>query len=184
MTGKDFIKILLCEYGYDRNIEVKTYYGDYGAPGYEIRAEHENGDVFYSIGCEGLMFTIFEILDYMKQNKVPFKCDWWSVGTKHATDDALREHLVEAWFRNSREHQDWCMKMKPCWEWQQQHRPDCEHCPDNPHDLDFDAIHHKCSLSYFNKCEKIHQWRKDCREYQDRFVEGHGLKKSKNDNSD
>ena len=119
MTGKDFIKILLCEYGYDRNIEVKTYYGDYGAPGYEIRAEHENGDVFYSIGCEGLMFTIFEILDYMKQNKVPFKTDWWSVGTKHATDDALREHLVEAWFRNSREHQDWCMKMKPCWEWQQ-----------------------------------------------------------------
>ena len=40
MTGKDIVKILLCQYGYDRNIEVTTYYGDYGAPGYEIRAEH------------------------------------------------------------------------------------------------------------------------------------------------
>ena len=29
MTGKDFIKILLCSYGYDRNIKVETYNGDY-----------------------------------------------------------------------------------------------------------------------------------------------------------
>ena len=36
MTGKDFIKILLCSYGYDRNIKVETYNGDYGAPGYEV----------------------------------------------------------------------------------------------------------------------------------------------------
>lgn len=176
MTGKDFIKILLCEYGYDRNIEVSTYYGNGGAHGYVITAEHENGDVFYDIGCEGLMFTIYNILNYMTENHVPFKSDWWGVGSKKAIDDFKRKELVDAWFKDSREHQDWCMKMKRCWEWQAQHRPDCENCPDNPRDLDFDAVHHKCSLSYFNKCEKIHKWRKDCLEYQKKFVKENDIK--------
>ena len=52
MTGKDFIKILLCSYGYDRNIKVETYNGDFGAPGYEVEADHENGDHFQCIDKE------------------------------------------------------------------------------------------------------------------------------------
>ena len=29
---------------------------------------------------------------------------------------------------------------------------------------------------YFDKCEKMHQWTKDCREYLEKFIKEHGLR--------
>ena len=36
MSGKDFIKIMLCICGYDRNIKITTYRGENNAVGYRI----------------------------------------------------------------------------------------------------------------------------------------------------
>jgi hypothetical protein len=175
MTGKDFIKILLCSYGYDRNIKVETYNGDYGAPGYEVEADHENGDHFHCIDCEGLMFTVYEILDYMKQNDVPFKSEWWTISMKTVIDDKKREELVNGWFKDSREYTTYCNKMRPCWAWEKEHKP-CPICQDNDHAIEFDGgVHYHCSGSYYMNCKKLLQWHEDCRKHREEFRKENGI---------
>ena len=95
MTENDLIKILLCSYGYDRNVKVDTY-----DSGYEIYAEHESGDTFYYKGCEGFMFAIYEVLDYMKEMNVGYKNKWWFESAKDAINDEKREELVKEWSKN------------------------------------------------------------------------------------
>ena len=40
-----------------------------------------------------------------------------------------------------------------------------------------DSIHRFSEKEeYFDKCEKMHQWTKDCREYLEKFIKEHGLR--------
>ena len=67
MTGKDFIKILLCVYGYDKNIQIETTQ-QFGSTSYDIHAENsENGDTFSDV-CDGLVHAICDIIDAMNQD--------------------------------------------------------------------------------------------------------------------
>lgn len=68
MTGKDFLTLLLVNYGF-KEIEIRTYKGEGGAQGYDISAYHKESDKFYhEVNCEGLMYNIthmiFRMQDY------------------------------------------------------------------------------------------------------------------------
>ena len=66
MTGKDFLTLLLVNYGF-KEIEIKTYKGEFGAQGYDIHAYHKESDKFYhEVNCEGLMYNITHIIRRMK----------------------------------------------------------------------------------------------------------------------
>ena len=44
-------------------------------------------------------------------------------------------------------------------------------------DTPVDSIHRFSEKEeYFDKCEKMHQWTKDCREYLEKFIKEHGLR--------
>ena len=70
MSGKDFITLLLCLYGYDRDIDVKLYRGEYNCYGYDIYAKNKDGDEYINDGCEGLTFYIRDIISYMEDRGV------------------------------------------------------------------------------------------------------------------
>jgi hypothetical protein len=66
MTGKDFLILLLVNYGF-KEIEIKTYKGESGAQGYDIHAYNKETDKFFhDRNCEGLMYNITHIICRMK----------------------------------------------------------------------------------------------------------------------
>lgn len=70
MTNKDLITVLLCSYGFDRDIEIETYRGDYGEHGYHIDAKNYQGEHFYYSGCEPIMYFIYTIIKEMQERGI------------------------------------------------------------------------------------------------------------------
>lgn len=165
MTNKDLFKVLLCSYGYDRNIKIDTFRTDDGSIGYEIEAENEDGDVFHNVDGEGVIFDVYMILDYMKQNNVGFKSNWWSVPLKYISDDTEREKLVKQWDDNEEQTQKHIEKMTPLYEWRKENNP-CPSCTINKKDH-WDSIHYNCELNHTNSCNILKDFN---REYQERQV--------------
>ena len=67
MTGKDFLTLLLVNYGFNE-IEIKTYKGEGGAQGYDIDAYNkEHDEQYHEVNCEGLMFNITHIICRMQE---------------------------------------------------------------------------------------------------------------------
>lgn len=66
MTGKDFLTLLLVNYGF-KEIEIKTYKGEGGAQGYDIDAYNKEYDeLYHEVNCEGLMYNITHIICTMQ----------------------------------------------------------------------------------------------------------------------
>ena len=66
MTGKDFLTLLLVNYGFNE-IEIKTYKGEGGAQGYDIDAYNKEYDEqYHEVNCEGLMYNITHIICAMQ----------------------------------------------------------------------------------------------------------------------
>jgi hypothetical protein len=67
MTGKDFLTLLLVNYGF-KEIEIKTYKGEGGAQGYDIDAYNKEYDEqYHEVNCEGLMYNITHIICTMQE---------------------------------------------------------------------------------------------------------------------
>lgn len=65
MSGKDFLKLLLCLYEYDTNIEIELVRNYFGEPGYEITAENKRTLDIYHGFDENLMSAMYSIVNYM-----------------------------------------------------------------------------------------------------------------------
>ena len=66
MTGKDFLTLLLVNYGF-KDIKITTYKGEFGAQGYDIDAYNKEYDEYYhEVNCEGLMYNITHIICQMQ----------------------------------------------------------------------------------------------------------------------
>lgn len=165
MTNKDLFKILLCLYGYDRNINIDTFRTDDGSIGYEIEAENKEGDVFHNVDGEGVVFDVYMILDYMRQNNVGFKSNWWSVPLKYISDDTEREKLVKQLDDSEESTKKHIEKMTPLYEWRKDNNP-CPTCTINKKDH-WDSIHYNCELNHTNSCSILKDFN---REYQERQV--------------
>lgn len=151
MTNKDVFKILLCSYGYDRNIKIETYYGDGGCVGYDIYAENKKGDFYHEIDCEDFMFRIYEILKYMKENEVGFKSDWWRYTAKYACDEESRNSLISGWDKRDDDNKKWSIAYKPIEEWHKKNNP-CPTCTINKKDH-WDDIHYNCEINHTHQCK-------------------------------
>ena len=150
MTQKDILKILLYSYGYDRNVRIDKYYGDGGCIGYAVYAENKEGDDYSEENCEGFMFHIFCILDYMKKTNADFKSDYWSLNIKDILNDKFIQSMIIASDKREEEHERWIIKHKPLEEWKKQNNP-CPTCIINKKDH-WDSIHYNCELCHNSSC--------------------------------
>ena len=111
MTGKDVLTLLLCTFGYDRNIRITSERLGLDEPCYDIHAENAEGDVYEQCDSEGLMFHIYEIISYMTHcdrytnapsektryldlHNLHFETKWWGVPPKYVLDEKEREKIV------------------------------------------------------------------------------------------
>jgi hypothetical protein len=159
MKNKDVFKVLLSSYGYDRNIKIETYKGEGGYIGYEIHAENKEGDYYHEENCEGFMFHIFKILEYMKDYKANFKSQWWNCNIKQVSDDIFRNSLIAGWDKHDKEVEQSIIDMQPFLEWSKKNDP-CTNCKINKHDH-WDTIHHNCELCHNHSCELLLNFNND-----------------------
>ena len=134
MTGKDVLTLLLCTFGYDRNIRINVERLGYEEPCYDVHAENAEGDVYEQIDSEGLMFHIYEIISYMTEyncyingpsektrymdlQKLHFESNWWGVPPKYVLDQKQREKTVVAKDERERQIKEDIERMKPFNEW-------------------------------------------------------------------
>ncbi len=90
MSGKDVLRLLLISYGFCRNIEISTYMGDGGWVGYEVSASNDDGIEYYEVDCEGLLFHIYEIQKFMRDENIAPRVMTGNFSNKHLLSD---EHL-------------------------------------------------------------------------------------------
>lgn len=166
MTGKDILKILLCLHGYDRNVKVESYRGEGNAIGYEVYAENVDGDSYDEVNCDGLMFHIYRILDYMRKNNVCTKTAWWEVTPEYAYNDKKRDHLVNAWDKYDKDMKEMHERSKPLTDWLSEHFP-CKKCTDNPHDLEW--ANYQCSHHYHHNCPMLLKFHEDYDKFRQEF---------------
>lgn len=156
MKNTDFLKIILCLYGYDRNINVSSYRGDYGAVGYDVSAQNSEGDTYSEVCCEPFTFHVAMILKYMKENNVDLKSNWWGIGTKNLLDLDYRQSLLEKWDKHALENQMFAEQYKPIQEWKDKNNP-CPNCTINKKDH-WDSVHYNCELNHTSSCDLLKKY--------------------------
>lgn len=107
MSGKDVLRLLLISYGFCRNIEISTYVGDGGWIGYEVSANNDDGIEYYEVDCEGLLFRIYEIQKFMRDENIVPRILTGNFSNKHLLSD---EHLNN--ILSMPENENYC-KTKP-----------------------------------------------------------------------
>lgn len=90
MSGKDVLRLLLISYGFCRNIEISSYVGEGGWIGYDVSANNDDGLEYREVDCEGLLFHIYEIQNFMREEKVVPRIMIGNFSNKHLFSD---EHL-------------------------------------------------------------------------------------------
>lgn len=87
MSGKDVLRLLLISYGFCRNIRINSYIGDGGWIGYEVSANNDDDVEYYQIDCEGLLFHIYEIQQFMMLNNIKPRVLCGNFSNKHLLYD-------------------------------------------------------------------------------------------------
>nr|DAX30756.1 MAG TPA: hypothetical protein [Caudoviricetes sp.] len=94
MSGKDVLRLLLISYGFCRNIEISTYIGDGGWIGYEVSASNDDGIEYYAVDCEGLLFHIYEIQKFMRDENIEPRSMLGNFSNKHLLSDESLNKLL------------------------------------------------------------------------------------------
>lgn len=95
MSGKDVLRLLLISYGFCRNIEISTYSGDGGCIVYEVLADNDDGLSYIECNSEGLLFHIYEINKFMRENNVVPRIMSQNYSTKNLLNDYELSNLLD-----------------------------------------------------------------------------------------
>lgn len=95
MSGKDILRLLLISYGFCRNIEINTFMGEGGWIGYEVSASNDDDLDYHEVNCEGLLFHIYEIQRFMRDENIAPRIMTGNFSNKHLlSDDHLNKILA------------------------------------------------------------------------------------------
>lgn len=103
MSGKDLLRLLLISYGFCRNIEIRNYIGDGGWIGYEVSASNDDGIEYYAVDCEGLLFHIYEIQKFMRDEDIVPRIMTGNFSNNHLLSDKHLNKLLDM-----PENEDYC----------------------------------------------------------------------------
>lgn len=188
MTGKDVLTLLLCSFGYDRNIKIEVTNVGYSEPMYDVYAENKDGDVYEQIDSEGLMFHIYEIISYMTGydkyvngpcdktrnldlSTVHFEHKWWGIAPKHILNAKTREEIIKREDESEERIKQEIEKMKPFNKWVEEHNP-CNSCTEKVPLTSIPlGLHHDCEICYTHTCPKMRhffdvEYKEELKKYQ------------------
>lgn len=156
MTQKDFIKLILCMHGYDRNINIEiSNLGVYGTL-YDISADNTDKTDNVSVYENGFYFAIYSLLEQFKcKNLNPFYLD---VPLKSIFDDNIREQIIDTNIKNQLKLKNYLSNIKPIDKFISDHNI-CKNCKLN-NKSHWDDIHYNCELNHNNTCKYLLEFNK------------------------
>ena len=184
MTGKDFLKLLLCIYEYDTDIEIETE-RSFGDLTYDVTATNKRTlDVYHGFD-EGLYSAIYSIIKYMGElredaenmiveyeegepeddgHSFPPELSpapsykWAMYPIKEILDDEFRDKIRKKWIEEKKYRDMYNDFFKELEEKLQNSMP-CrprEKCKDRV--WRDDCINDYCELHYTMQCPKLREW--------------------------
>lgn len=194
MSGKDFLKMLLCLHEYDTNIKIDVEWVDAkGDVVYEIEATNPyTGDVFHSDCNDGIVHAAWSILDYMhnlvtgeydilEEAEEDGDCpkildDGHSFNSGYPGKPSLKwcrasakNLLNDEWRENTMKK--WQKETKDKKEWDEFFKPAFDEidridpCKQHCEDVVYmDTIPVPCELHHTMQCPKVKKWSKDYRD--------------------
>jgi len=194
MSGKDFLKMLLCLHEYDTNITITAERVDAsGDLVYDIEATNPyTGDVFHSDCNDGIIYAAWSILDYMHNlvtgeydileeidedddcPKIPddghsFASDKPGKPSLKWSRASAKDLLNDEWRENIMKK--WQKETKDKKEWDEFFKPAYDEidrlnpCKQHCEDMVYmDTIPVPCKLHHTMQCPKVKKWSQD---YQD-----------------
>lgn len=185
MTGKDFLKLLLCIYEYDTDIEIETE-RSFGDITYDVTATNKRTlDVYHGFD-EGLYSAVYSIIKYMtkfhedaKNMIVEYEegepeddghsfppevspapsYKWNLFSIKNILDDEFREKIRKKWIEQTKYSKMYHDFFNDVEEKLQNSMP-CRNgtCTDRVYRDD--VINDNCDLHYHMSCPKLRDWHK------------------------
>ena len=187
MTGKEVLKLLLCIYEYDTDIEIETERTTFGDVCYDVTATNKRTLDVYNGFDEGLYSAMYSIINYMTQLHEDAKnmvvvyeegepeddghstlpelsprpsLKWGLFSIKDILDDNFREKMRKRWIEEKK-YINMYNEFFTDVEEKLQHLMPCrphEKCTDRVYRDD--VINDNCDLHYHMSCPKLREWLK------------------------
>ena len=183
MTGKDFLKLLLCIYEYDTDIKIETE-RNFGDLTYDVTATNKRTLDVYNGFDEGLYSATYSIIKYMNElredanNMImvyeegepeddghsfppelsPAPSYKWAIfPIKEILDDEFREKMRKKWIEQKK-YMDMYNEFFTDVEEKLQNSMPCRNgtCTDRVYRDD--VINDNCELHYTMQCPKLREW--------------------------
>lgn len=185
MTGKDFLKLLLCIYEYDADIEIETE-RNFGDLTYDVTATNKRTlDVYHGFD-EGLYSAVYSIIKYMGElredaeniiveyeegepeddgHSFPPELSptpsykWAMFPIKDILNDEFRDKMRKKWIEQKK-YMDMYNEFFTDVEEKLQNSMPCRNgtCTDRVYRDD--VINDNCDLHYYMSCPKLREWHK------------------------
>ena len=91
MSGKDVIKLLLCTYGFDRDIKIRYARGK--RPHYVITAANKDGVVLDEANAKSVNDAVYKIIACMTDNRIRPENTYAKKPLKEVLDDEERSKI-------------------------------------------------------------------------------------------
>ena len=185
MSGKDFLKIVMCFYRYDKDIDIDVWRNDMEGVVYDVTATNSRtGDGYHGVSY-GPVDAVYDFLSYVENlkehwtdlvfvenldydgednnyvNEPPsISNDWVRYTMKHILDDNFREETIKQWNKDEQERSEFNEFFKDIDEWEKSSMP-CRNgtCAEREW-TDMSCVDH-CVKNWRMSCPKLRQWHED-----------------------
>lgn len=188
MSGKDFLKIVMCLYRYDKDIDIDIWRNDMEGVVYDVTATNSRtGDGYHGVSY-GPVDAVYDFLSYIENlkehwtdlvfvenldydgeddnyvNEPPsLSNDWVRYNMKQVLDDNFRKETIEKWKKDEQERSEFNEFFKEIDEWEKASMP-CRNGTCNEREwTDMSCVDH-CVKNWNMSCSKLRQWHQDVKE--------------------
>lgn len=185
MSGKDFLKIVMCLYRYDKDIDIEIERNDMEGVLYTVHATNsKTGDEYYNVSY-GVVDAVHDFLAYVETlkenwtdlvfvenldydgednnyvNEPPsLSNDWVRYTMKHILDDNFREETIKGWKKDEQERSEFNEFFKDIDEWEKSSMP-CRNGTCTEREWTDMFCVDNCVKNWRMSCPKLRQWHED-----------------------
>ena len=185
MSGKDFLKIVMCLYRYDKDIDIEIERNDMEGVLYTVHATNsKTGDEYYNVSY-GVVDAVHDFLAYietLKENWTDLvfvenldydgednnyvnepsslSNDWVRYTMKHILDDNFREETIKQWNKDEQVRSEFNEFFKDIDEWEKSSMP-CRNGTCTEREWTDMSCVDNCVKNWRMSCPKLRQWHED-----------------------
>lgn len=186
MSGKDFLKIVMCLYRYDKDIDIVVWHDGDGVV-YGVNATNSRTGDCYNGVSYGPVDAVHDFLQYIEtlteywadlvavdnldydgedddyvDEPPSLSNDWVRYNMKQILDDNFREETIKKWKKDEKERSEFSEFFKDIDEWEKSSMP-CRNGTCTEREWTDMPCVDNCIKNWRMSCPKLRQWHEDVR---------------------